>query len=509
MVCASHHSTPQSGAPDRVDKVSGRLLTWQKADSLTEEQVSEFKEAFSLFDKDGDGQITTKELGTVMRSLGQNPSESELQDMINEVDADNNGTIDFPEFLTMMARKMKDTDSEEEIREAFKVFDRDNNGFISAAELRHVMTSIGEKLTDDEVDEMIREADQDGDGRIDYNDPAKRDQYPTMAIASMLWIGNHALRQECGILDFADYAEAPSPSPIYNSPSSSSSPSSAFSSNGQNTLPTALPYTKWYRVWERTSPRDFYAEAIIIPFIFLLAGLHIWGRRKNKRKASAWASAHAKVLEREFASVGVTGNSAASKEDEENNGVVAPAASVVEGILKEKAANEYITYASGRQNVAFLDIKLKLLKRYNPLSLVIETFLGFFFESIKAPKESMEATIYAFDGRERDMVPPKSKAELEAKDSRFKGLQNSGYDACVWAVVHKEQMKQLRDERYDVSITATKDHAKLPMWASVMSESAEVTEALLTKELVAAIDEAGDAFEYLIVTDQPVDKPSK
>ncbi|KAK7181112.1 calmodulin [Paraphaeosphaeria sporulosa] len=132
--------------------------------------VSEFKEAFSLFDKDGDGQITTKELGTVMRSLGQNPSESELQDMINEVDADNNGTIDFPEFLTMMARKMKDTDSEEEIREAFKVFDRDNNGFISAAELRHVMTSIGEKLTDDEVDEMIREADQDGDGRIDYNE---------------------------------------------------------------------------------------------------------------------------------------------------------------------------------------------------------------------------------------------------------------------------------------------------------------------------------------------------
>ena len=55
-----------------------------------------------------------------MRSLGQNPTEAELQDMINEVDADGNGTIDFPEFLTMMARKMKDTDSEEEIREAFR-----------------------------------------------------------------------------------------------------------------------------------------------------------------------------------------------------------------------------------------------------------------------------------------------------------------------------------------------------------------------------------------------------
>ncbi|KAI1811359.1 putative calmodulin [Poronia punctata] len=116
------------------------------------------------------GVITKDELGTVMRSLGQNPSQAELEDMINEVDGNNSGTIDFAEFLTMMARKMNSTDSEEEIREAFKVFDRDNNGFISAAELRHVMTSIGEKLTDEEVEEMIREADQDGDGRIDYNE---------------------------------------------------------------------------------------------------------------------------------------------------------------------------------------------------------------------------------------------------------------------------------------------------------------------------------------------------
>ena len=89
--------------------------------------------------------------------------------MVNEVDADGNGTIDFPEFLTMMARKMKETDSEEEIREAFRVFDKDGNGFISAAELRHVMTNLGEKLTDEEVDEMIREADTDGDGQVDYD----------------------------------------------------------------------------------------------------------------------------------------------------------------------------------------------------------------------------------------------------------------------------------------------------------------------------------------------------
>ena len=95
------------------------------------------------FDKDGDGTITTKELGTVMRSLGQNPTEAELQDMINEVDQDGSGSIDFPEFLTLMSRKMHDTDTEEEIKEAFRVFDKDGNGFISAAELRHVMTNPG------------------------------------------------------------------------------------------------------------------------------------------------------------------------------------------------------------------------------------------------------------------------------------------------------------------------------------------------------------------------------
>ena len=145
----------------------------EMADTLTDEQIAEFKEAFALFDKDGDGTITTKELGTVMRSLGQNPTEAELQDMINEVDADGNGTIDFPEFLNLMARKMQDTDSEEELKEAFKVFDKDGNGFISAAELRHVMTNLGEKLTDEEVDEMIREADVDGDGQVNYDEFVK------------------------------------------------------------------------------------------------------------------------------------------------------------------------------------------------------------------------------------------------------------------------------------------------------------------------------------------------
>ncbi|PKA59795.1 Calmodulin [Apostasia shenzhenica] len=164
------------------------------ADHFTEDQISQFREAFSLFDKDADakfhhlcamficylniihwphiaicaGCITTKELGTVMRSLGKNPTEAELKDMIADVDVDGNETIDFSEFLNLMARKLKDTDSEDELKQAFKVFDKDQNGLISADELRHVMTNLGEKLTNEEVNEMIREADDDGDGQINY-----------------------------------------------------------------------------------------------------------------------------------------------------------------------------------------------------------------------------------------------------------------------------------------------------------------------------------------------------
>uniref|UniRef100_A0A4W5JTG3 Calmodulin 3b (phosphorylase kinase, delta) n=1 Tax=Hucho hucho TaxID=62062 RepID=A0A4W5JTG3_9TELE len=95
-----------------VDHSHSCFLSSSQADQLTEEQIAEFKEAFSLFDKDGDGTITTKELGTVMRSLGQNPTEAELQDMINEVDEmireadiDGDGQVNYEEFVQMMTAK--------------------------------------------------------------------------------------------------------------------------------------------------------------------------------------------------------------------------------------------------------------------------------------------------------------------------------------------------------------------------------------------------------------------
>ncbi|ELT92751.1 hypothetical protein CAPTEDRAFT_163548 [Capitella teleta] len=141
-----------------------------QVEKLTDEQISEFREAFQLFDKDGNGFISTKELGMVMRSLGQNPTEAELMDMINEVDIDGSGTVDFVEFLNTMAKKMENDDWEEEIKEAYRVFDKNSEGSISCEEVRFVMRSLGDQMTEEEINEMIVEADRDGDGRISYEE---------------------------------------------------------------------------------------------------------------------------------------------------------------------------------------------------------------------------------------------------------------------------------------------------------------------------------------------------
>jgi len=139
-------------------------------ESLTADELATFKEAFTVFDKNQDGTITTKELSTVMRSLGQNPTDAEVQDMINEVDVDGSGAIEFPEFCVMMVKKMQESDTENEIREAYRVFDKERTGMIEASEMRLILSNLPEKLSDAEIDEMLTTADKDGNGAFSYDE---------------------------------------------------------------------------------------------------------------------------------------------------------------------------------------------------------------------------------------------------------------------------------------------------------------------------------------------------
>ena len=101
-----------------------------------------------------------------MRSLGQNPTDAEVQDMINEVDVDGSGAMEFPEFCVMMVKKMQESDTENEVREAYRVFDKDRDGFISASELRMIFAALPERLSAEEIEEMLEAADEDGEFHV-------------------------------------------------------------------------------------------------------------------------------------------------------------------------------------------------------------------------------------------------------------------------------------------------------------------------------------------------------
>lgn len=216
---------------------------------------------------------------------------------------------------------------------------------------------------------------------------------------------------------------------------------------------------------------------------------HVFGSRRNKAKAKAWMRAHAPLLRSEFSSVGFDG--VPSNPDAQDDG---------SGLMKEKSLFQFESYATGRANTAFVDINISLTKRFNPILGGLEYVLGTFLDSAPVPRDTVDATVYPFDGREHKIVASVPGSEVK--------VNKSTYDGFVWAIVHKERMQRLRDDRYDASLTITKDNPKLPPWLAVMSENAEITQTFLTPELIDAVTKAGDNFEFMIVTDQPIDKPT-
>ena len=138
----------------------------KKRTDLTEEQRQEIKEAFDLFDTDGSGNIDAKELKVAMRALGFEPKKEEIKKMISEVDPHGEGLVPFDAFMDLMTTKMAERDPREEMLKAFRLFDEDESGKISFKNLKRVAKELGENMSDEEIHEMIEEADRDGDGEI-------------------------------------------------------------------------------------------------------------------------------------------------------------------------------------------------------------------------------------------------------------------------------------------------------------------------------------------------------
>ncbi|XP_017097503.2 calmodulin-1 [Drosophila bipectinata] len=158
----SLHRITSRAAPPKLNK--------KKMEELSHDDQQLIRDAFGIMDKEGEGAITSKELAVVIRALGRQPTDNEVQSIINEVDSDGNGSIDSEEFCNVILRKMRDTNVEEELREAFRVFDKENNGYLSTTELKNVYTALGVKVGDDELEEMIREYDLDQDNHLNYEE---------------------------------------------------------------------------------------------------------------------------------------------------------------------------------------------------------------------------------------------------------------------------------------------------------------------------------------------------
>jgi len=135
--------------------------------ALSEEQLAGYQDAFALVDKDGDGHISLQELDDVLRSLGQNLTELEIKHMLDSIDVNHDGTIEFEEFVALMIRH-DSGNPDDGLFEVFEMFNKDGNGAVRISDLSKVMESLGVKLTEADLREIMKEAELDEDGKISF-----------------------------------------------------------------------------------------------------------------------------------------------------------------------------------------------------------------------------------------------------------------------------------------------------------------------------------------------------
>uniref|UniRef100_A0A8C4NBU4 Myosin light chain 1 n=1 Tax=Eptatretus burgeri TaxID=7764 RepID=A0A8C4NBU4_EPTBU len=138
---------------------------------FTADELEEFKEAFGLFDRRGDSKITFSQAGGVLRSLGQNPTNADVKKLLGNPTPEEmkNKTLDFEQFLPMLQSlaSQKDKGSYEDFVEGLRVFDKEGNGLLLGAELRHVLATLGERMTEEEVEELLV-GQENSEGYIPY-----------------------------------------------------------------------------------------------------------------------------------------------------------------------------------------------------------------------------------------------------------------------------------------------------------------------------------------------------
>ncbi|XP_027227022.1 troponin C, isotype gamma [Penaeus vannamei] len=137
------------------------------------EQMAVLKRAFDSFDSDKKGAISTDTVGVVLRMMGQTVNRTILNQIIEEVDVDGSGELEFNEFCLLATKFMNEEDEEElkkELYEAFRLYDKEGQGFIPTGVLREILHELDDKLTDEELDGIIDEIDQDGSGTVDFDE---------------------------------------------------------------------------------------------------------------------------------------------------------------------------------------------------------------------------------------------------------------------------------------------------------------------------------------------------